>query len=240
MKKAIAVVLAGAVIIAAILVFGQSVSNNYVSGIATGQVNIKVLPGPPAAPQAPPTGGGGSISAGIKSSGGGGGSGLGKTTKIKEPSLEVLVQIVEGYEEIAPGESFLVTIRITNFNLPKYKDTFLSYAVVDANENQITVGEETITIETAISIVRKINLPLAVGQGAYKLRVTASYNGETAIGNAIFGVRPTFGAPTALFFAGKPVGLQPAVIVAFAAGVLATFAYLNLRKNRKFRKAFRV
>ncbi|MBI4095275.1 MAG: hypothetical protein HY438_00275 [DPANN group archaeon] len=152
------------------------------------------------------------------------------------PLLDVLVDIVEGYRVVDSGSDILVTITLSNFGSPGRKDVTISYFVVDADDNELAIGKETIAVETTTSIVRKINIPHGLPSGQYRFRVVAKTNGLTVKGSSSFQVVSTLGLPAARYFSAKPASLIAAFIVIFVLGVAAVYVNNHVKKDKAVKK----
>ncbi len=152
----------------------------------------------------------------------------------KAPPLDVLAEIMPGYATVTPGNYLLANIQITNTIQPGRKDISMSYFVVDSDGNEVPAGQETVSVETTASFVRKIIIPDGMAPGQYVLKVVAAQGGASAIGNVKFNIS-SIPVATERFFAVSST-LIAYIIIGFLLGVIAIYAYLHVKKDKEISK----
>ena len=103
-----------------------------------------------------------------------------------------------------PGETINYQLHITSMGSTQRFDASIKYAVVDAIGNVITSKEETIAIETTVSVNRDMQLPIDIKPGKYYIQAIAEYNNKQAksqsefeiVENATEKKPPTYNSPT--------------------------------------------
>ncbi len=147
-------------------------------------------------------------------------------------------QIVPPYEYIYPGGYLMSLATIDNFAFPAgIKSVKLTYRI--ASEKQaIDVLSETFAVETSGELARRLQIPVDLAPGTYRLIVIAEYDAAEFITQSAvpFDVVPQYIAPTARFFTYR--GGQNAMAVSLL--VLATalvasiiFIYSHFRKHKQ-------
>ena len=102
-----------------------------------------------------------------------------------EQLLDVGVTLKE--KRVAPGET--LNFQVATYNLgssPRY-DIFYRYELVSlANNKTIEHFEESVALQTSLSLARTMQVPLNAARGSYVLRVLATYNSgnSTALASA--------------------------------------------------------
>ena len=94
--------------------------------------------------------------------------------------LDLSAEIVT--KEILSGDNLTFNIKVLNLGrFPRY-DVSLTYTISNANTGEVIYQQtETMAIETSLNFSRSIKIPEETSSGKYALKVTATYDNETAI-----------------------------------------------------------
>lgn len=94
-------------------------------------------------------------------------------------SLEIRVGIPEEYLIVKPGKTMLATIEIFNLRLPERVDLLIEYEIRDLKGKAISLGSETVGIETKVGFIKIFHLPSDIKDGTYLFYVKITYDGDT-------------------------------------------------------------
>lgn len=136
--------------------------------------------------------------------------------------LDVRTKIQEDYLKILPGDELLAEISLFNLGAEGRADITIEYIIKNYEGNEISVGQESLAIETQANFLRKIIIPQDTGYGKYALYVRVEYNGEIASASDNFEI---------VQYKVSDIEKIYIVIIVLLVIILAMFAYYKLQEK---------
>ena len=106
------------------------------------------------------------------------------------PAKLMDVSIYLEYDEIEAGEKQIVTTKIINMGVEEAEDVLVKYTLWDkSKEIKILEYSESVAIQTSLSNVKQIPIPIGLLNGDYLIEVEVEYGGKPASTSASFVVK---------------------------------------------------
>ncbi|MBI5698680.1 MAG: hypothetical protein HZC29_09450, partial [Thaumarchaeota archaeon] len=114
------------------------------------------------------------------------GSGVDKTIPItlivtseKRKLLDLSTEVLT--TKVNPGQILRYRVQMFNLGTEERYDVYLNYEIIELATNKTVIAkDETIALQTSLSVVRGIDLPITLSSGEYQLKTTARYDNASA------------------------------------------------------------
>lgn len=117
-------------------------------------------------------------------------TGLVTQEEFSRPAKLLDISIFLEYNEIKAGESQIVTAKIINMGAEEVEDILVKYTLWDkTKESKISEYSESVAVQTSISLVKQIYIPLGLTGGDYLIEVEVEYDGNQASTSSSFIVK---------------------------------------------------
>ena len=104
-----------------------------------------------------------------------------------DPLFDVSVSLFPEFGEVEAGQELYVSVKIINMGINEAKDVLIEYSIWDENhQTKITSSSEIAAVETTITTLKKIHIPIDTKNGKYLAEVLVKYNGNEASANSSF------------------------------------------------------
>ncbi|MBI3633291.1 MAG: hypothetical protein HY226_03300 [Candidatus Vogelbacteria bacterium] len=87
---------------------------------------------------------------------------------------------------VAPGELLPISVRLLNFGGGKKVDVIVKYSIITSSGVEIYSSDETVAVETTVSFVKTIQVPLETIPGIYFAKTAIVYGGQLVPANTQF------------------------------------------------------
>ena len=106
----------------------------------------------------------------------------------KKVLFDIAVEIPRKYKKILPGEELLLQLSLLNLGEIGKVDVEVEYIVKDFDGNILLTTIEFVAIETTLSHLKILNLPVDIAYGPYLIVVKVNYKDVTSAVSASFEV----------------------------------------------------
>jgi hypothetical protein len=107
----------------------------------------------------------------------------------EKPLFDVKVEVLPEYKTVFPSERVLAQLTIYNLGKIGRVDVNLEYGIKDLSGNVIATENETLAVETQVSVVKAIDIPSKIKPDSYIFYSTVSYNNVIGTGSDVFFVK---------------------------------------------------
>jgi uncharacterized membrane protein len=104
----------------------------------------------------------------------------------EKPLFDVKVEILPEYRMVYLGDKVMAQLTIYNLGKIGRVDVNMEYGVKDLSGNIIVSENETLAIETQVSVVKSLNIPYTINPDNYIFYSKVSYNNVIGTGSDIF------------------------------------------------------
>ena len=105
----------------------------------------------------------------------------GNSITLEPAALTGSIEIQDEYKYVYQGGKLYYTVFFTNLDSEERKDILVSISVINLQTRKLeSYYQETVAVETTISISRDIFISATTPPGIYELQMTINYNGDTA------------------------------------------------------------
>jgi len=106
------------------------------------------------------------------------------------PGQLIDISIHLEYDKVIAGENQIVTTDILNMGLDEAQDVLVKYTLWDRDKkNKISEYSESVAIQTTLSNVKQISIPIGLPSGDYLIEVEVEYGNQSANASASFVVK---------------------------------------------------
>ena len=148
----------------------------------------------------------------------------------EKPLFDVKVETLLEYRMVYPGDKVMAQLTIYNLGKIGRVDVNVEYGIKDWDGNVIISGNETLAVETQISVVESLNLSSTIKPNNYIFYSRVSYNNVIGTGSDTFQVieRIRFKIPLLYWLL---------IIIIL---ILMFVLFYKLRKKRKMKKKLKI
>ena len=109
------------------------------------------------------------------------------TYEHKEPLFDIFLTLDENYKEMCSDDKIKAKIRLENFGKVELLDAFMTYWIIDENNNLITELKDTRAVTQDKDIEVDLNIPKLTSQGTYRIYAEITYDtNKTALAGESF------------------------------------------------------
>jgi len=108
--------------------------------------------------------------------------------KEKKALFDIKAEVLEGYQEIGPGQEVKANIMMYNLGTLKPVDVAIYYSIKDMEGNDIAYKHETFAVEEQKQITRSLTLPEDIEEGYYLFYARLVYQDTTVTSGALIKV----------------------------------------------------
>ena len=69
--------------------------------------------------------------------------------------------------KVAPNESVPISVKISNFGVPKRVDVTVNYIILDGSGNKINSTSDTVAVDTTATYIKYVHIPNGTKEGTY-------------------------------------------------------------------------
>lgn len=148
----------------------------------------------------------------------------------EKPLFDVKVETLPEYRMVYSGDKVMAQLTIYNLGRIGKVNVNVEYGIKDWNGNVIINGNETLAVETQVSVVESLNLPSTIKPNSYIFYSRVSYNNVIGTGTDTFLVieRIRFRIPLLYW-----------LLIIIIILILMFVLFHKLRKKRKMKKRFK-